>query len=74
MHANAPARRKGVWFPPVPVSLLAFMGVSSTPVYPHSVAWGALAHYQFPVRGDMPAVKLHWYDGGHYEYRKGWSL
>ena len=21
-------------------------------------------HYEFPARGDMPAVKLHWYDGG----------
>lgn len=23
-----------------------------------------IVHYQFPARGDMPAVKLHWYDGG----------
>jgi predicted dehydrogenase len=23
-----------------------------------------LIHYEFPARGDMPAVKLHWYDGG----------
>ncbi|HEX2780166.1 MAG TPA: Gfo/Idh/MocA family oxidoreductase [Gemmatimonadaceae bacterium] len=22
------------------------------------------AHYEFPARGDRPAVKLHWYDGG----------
>jgi hypothetical protein len=23
-----------------------------------------MVHYEFPARGDMPAVKLHWYDGG----------
>ncbi len=23
-----------------------------------------IVHYQFPARGNMPAVKLHWYDGG----------
>ena len=37
---------------------------SSTPVFPDSVAAAALVHYQFPARGDMPAVTLHWYDGG----------
>ena len=25
---------------------------------------GGLVHYQFPARGDLPPVKLHWYDGG----------
>jgi predicted dehydrogenase len=24
----------------------------------------SMVHYQFPARGDMPPVKLHWYDGG----------
>jgi hypothetical protein len=24
----------------------------------------AMVHYQFPARGDMPPLKLHWYDGG----------
>ncbi len=24
----------------------------------------AIVHYQFPARGEMPPVKLHWYDGG----------
>ena len=24
----------------------------------------SVIHYDFPKRGDMPAVKLHWYDGG----------
>jgi len=23
-----------------------------------------IVHYKFPARGNMPAVKLHWYDGG----------
>ena len=23
-----------------------------------------MTHYQFPARGNMPAVKLTWYDGG----------
>ena len=23
-----------------------------------------MVHYQFPARGDLPPVKLHWYDGG----------
>jgi predicted dehydrogenase len=37
---------------------------SSTPVYPDSVTAACVVHYQFPARGDMPPVKLHWYDGG----------
>ena len=37
---------------------------SSTPLVPDSVPAAALVHYQFPARGDMPPVKLHWYDGG----------
>ncbi len=28
--------------------------------YPSS----SVVHYNFPARGDMPPVKLHWYDGG----------
>lgn len=28
--------------------------------YPRASAY----HYNFPARGDMPPVKLHWYDGG----------
>jgi hypothetical protein len=24
----------------------------------------SIIHYTFPARGDMPEVKLHWYDGG----------
>lgn len=37
---------------------------SSTPVFPETVPVAAMVHYQFPARGDMPALKLHWYDGG----------
>jgi len=37
---------------------------SSTPVFPDSIPAACTVHYQFPARGDMPPVKLHWYDGG----------
>jgi len=37
---------------------------SSTPVFPETVPVACTVHYQFPARGDMPPVKLHWYDGG----------
>ena len=37
---------------------------SSTAVYKETVPLAATVHYQFPARGDLPAVKLHWYDGG----------
>ena len=29
-------------------------------VYP----FGVIARYEFPARGDMPPLVLHWYDGG----------
>jgi predicted dehydrogenase len=37
---------------------------SSTPVFEETVPLAACVHYQFPARGKMPPVKLHWYDGG----------
>jgi predicted dehydrogenase len=37
---------------------------SSTPVYKETFPWASAVHYDFPARGDMPPVKLHWYDGG----------
>ena len=37
---------------------------SSTPVFPETVPLASTVHYEFPARGDMPPVKLHWYDGG----------
>jgi predicted dehydrogenase len=43
-----------------PVSVHA----SSTPVFKETVPLAAMVHYEFAARGDMPALKLHWYDGG----------
>jgi predicted dehydrogenase len=43
-----------------PVSVHA----SSTAVYEETVPVACVVHYQFPARGDLPPVKLHWYDGG----------
>jgi predicted dehydrogenase len=37
---------------------------TSTPVFPETVPLAAMVRYQFPARGEMPPVKLHWYDGG----------
>jgi predicted dehydrogenase len=37
---------------------------SSTPVFKETVPVASTVHYRFPARGDMPPVKLHWYDGG----------
>jgi hypothetical protein len=43
-----------------PVSVHA----SSTPVFKETVPMAATVHFEFAARGDMPAVKVHWYDGG----------
>ena len=37
---------------------------SSTPVYEETLPLASTVHCEFPARGDMPPVKLHWYDGG----------
>ncbi len=37
---------------------------SSTSIYEETFPWASVVHYEFPARGDMPPVKLHWYDGG----------
>jgi predicted dehydrogenase len=37
---------------------------SSSPVFKESVPLASIVHYQFPARGDLPPVKVHWYDGG----------
>jgi predicted dehydrogenase len=37
---------------------------TSTPVFKETVPLAAMVHYEFPARGDLPPVKLHWYDGG----------
>jgi predicted dehydrogenase len=36
----------------------------STPVFPETVPLANIVHFEFPARGEMPPVKLHWYDGG----------
>lgn len=35
-----------------------------TPYDPVSAPRFCIAHYEYPARGEMPAVKLHWYDSG----------
>ena len=42
----------------------ASVSASSTAVFPDTVPLACLIHYEFPARGEMPPVKLHWYDGG----------
>jgi predicted dehydrogenase len=37
---------------------------SSTLVYKETLPLASTVHYEFPAREGMPAVKLHWYDGG----------
>jgi predicted dehydrogenase len=37
---------------------------SSTPVNSETAPLASIVHYQFPARGDMPPVRLTWYDGG----------
>lgn len=43
-----------------PVSVHA----TSTPVFPETVPVACCVHYEFGARGNLPAVKVHWYDGG----------
>ena len=40
------------------------VNASSTPVTKETIPLAASVHYQFPARGELPPVKLHWYDGG----------
>jgi predicted dehydrogenase len=37
---------------------------SSTLVFKETLPLASTVHYTFPARGDMPPVRLHWYDGG----------
>jgi len=37
---------------------------SSTLVNNETLPLASIVHYDFPARGDLPPVKLHWYDGG----------
>ncbi len=43
-----------------PTSVVA----SSTAVYDETLPLACCVHYEFPARGAMPPVRLHWYDGG----------
>jgi len=43
-----------------PTSVEAISTLVNKETYPVA----SIVHYQFPARGDMPAVKLTWYDGG----------
>jgi predicted dehydrogenase len=36
----------------------------STPVFAETLPVASVVHYEFPARGTMPPVTLHWYDGG----------
>ncbi len=36
----------------------------STPVFSETLPVASVVHYEFPARGKMPPVTLHWYDGG----------
>jgi predicted dehydrogenase len=37
---------------------------SSTPLVSDSIPLASMVEYEYPARGDMPSVRLHWYDGG----------
>src|SRR5207302_6415377 len=37
---------------------------SSTDRYPETYPFASIVRYDFAARGDMPAVKFSWYDGG----------
>jgi len=37
---------------------------SSTLVFEETLPLACMVHYEFPARGDLPPVRLHWYDGG----------
>lgn len=37
---------------------------SSTQVFSETYPLACTIHFEFPARGDLPPVKVHWYDGG----------
>ena len=37
---------------------------SFTPIFPETFPLASLLHFEFPARGKMPPVTVHWYDGG----------
>jgi predicted dehydrogenase len=42
----------------------AAIEASSSELFPESFPKASIIHFQFPARGDMPPVKVTWYDGG----------
>jgi predicted dehydrogenase len=36
---------------------------SATKAFPESFPWASIVRWEFPARGDMPDVKINWYDG-----------
>jgi predicted dehydrogenase len=42
----------------------ASVQASSTPVFPDSLPVASVVHYEFPARGPLAPVTVHWYDGG----------
>ena len=47
------------------------VSASSTAVFAESLPLASMVHYEFPARGEMPPVTLHWYDGGLMPPRPG---
>ena len=39
----------------------------STKLNPETYPLGVMAHFEFPARGEMPPLTLHWYDGLDHE-------
>jgi len=58
IHNLAPA------FSALKLGAPASVYASSTPVFEETLPMASCMHYEFPARGDMPPVRLHWYDGG----------
>jgi len=51
-------------FPALKLAAPTCVYASSTAVFEETLPLASCVHYEFPARGDMPPVKLHWYDGG----------
>jgi len=52
----------------------------STKLNPETHPQGVMTHFEFPARGDLPPVTIHWYDGGLHpprppelEENRGWG-
>lgn len=58
IHNLAPA------FSALKLGAPTYVYASSTALYKETLPLASCVHYEFPARGDMPPVKLHWYDGG----------